>query len=236
MATGEFLVPLNDDDVLCPNAIAQLVAPFLNGSQGIPCEQIGLTWCPCTVINASGEELWSTEPGPPVERSLRLLMELYSGRRGPRMSSTMIRTDDCRKVGGYNEALFGAVCDTGNWGDVALRYPYAVCIQQPLVQYTNHAASVTALSACADWQQWGNNMLDTHIATARSMGDAKGAEQLASVRNTLLANLTVDVLLRGKGNSGWVRSVVKEVWRSRQILLSRYVATRIVRDGWKLLK
>ncbi len=148
----------------------------------------------------------------------------------------MVRTKDAISVGGYNEERHGAICDTGNWGQVALRYDNVVCIQQPLVNYRVHESSHTSQSACSNWQDWGAVMHADLLATLRTRGDRKGECQLARTRKNLLANLTIDLLLRGKGKPQWIQSSLKEVWRSRSFMFSAYVTKRLLRDGWKLMK
>lgn len=261
-ATGEFFLMLSDDDVLEPAAIEKLVLPFLQGAHGLSPDSIGITWCACDIINSDGASIWTTSSGPAHESSVSMMTALFSGTRGPRLASVLLRTQDARSVGSYSHR-FGDLCDTSNWGQVALAYPNVVCIQQPLVKYRMHAkagtaaknvtaeqkppakgnvsgetkAASNAVSAkCAIWQQWGDNMLNDCIAVVQKRGDADGVRRLQAVRPRLLANLTVDVLMRGKGQQGWIGIFASEFWRSRSFMLTPYVARRVVRDGWKLLR
>jgi len=59
-AEGEFFISCSDDDILAPDAIRQMVDPFLQGACGRPGSEFGLSWCPCEIINAS-DQLYTSE-------------------------------------------------------------------------------------------------------------------------------------------------------------------------------
>jgi glycosyltransferase involved in cell wall biosynthesis len=235
-ATGELFLMLSDDDLLEPTAIEKLSQPLRDGIDGIQAKAVGITWCQAVILHADGNDLWMTRGGPRVESPASMLCGLFTGKRGPRFSSVMLRTADVIRVGGYNEDRYGAVCDTANWGVAALHYEQAVCIQQPLVKYTVHAKSETMRSACMDWQNWGKNMHDDMVAVLQRCGDVSEVERLKAVRNNLLANLTVTVLLPSIGQPGWIQRLGKEAWSSREYLMTPYVFVRLVREGWKMLR
>src|SRR5487761_1383875 len=86
-ATGEFFLLLGDDDVLLPEAIERLVHPFLLGKPPIPASAVGVVWCPCQIASATSSHFWTTEPGPELESVSSLLVALFAGTRGPRLSS-----------------------------------------------------------------------------------------------------------------------------------------------------
>jgi len=235
-ATGEFFLLLSDDDLLAPAAIERLSAPILQPPATLSSAAIGIVWCNCTIIDSKGISLWDTAAGPLVESSVSLIENLWLGFRGPRLASVLERTSDARLVGRYDESRFGVLCDTGNWGQVALRYPSVVCVPQPLVKYRVHPSSGTANSVCSQWQQWGISLHSALVDTVRSRGDENGATVLERLKKPLLANLTVDVLMRGRGTPGWIGCCLSEFWRSRTYLLTAYCARRILREGCKLLR
>ena len=234
-ATGELFLVLSDDDLLRANAIEELAKPFAS-PDGTLRENVGLTWSICDIIDSGGARKWATAAGPATESPASLLTSLFYGERGPRFSSVMVRTADAREVGGYNLERYNAMCDTANWGAVCLRYKETVCIAQPLVSYRVHAASHTGVSVAADWQCWGERMHDDLLAVLKRHGSPAEVARFVQARKSLLANLTVDVLMRSKGNPGWLVRALREVWRSRRFMFTFYVARRGVRDGWKLLK
>lgn len=231
-AAGELFLLLSDDDLLDPEAIEELSLPFREGEAG----SVGVVWCPCTVIDANGKAMWDTEGGPAMESSVSLIEGLWLGHRGPRLASVLVRTSDAQLVGEYDETRFGLLCDTGNWGQVALRYDRAVCISKPLVRYRVHPSSATGGSVCAQWQRWGESLHAALVGVLVAKGDTAGAVRILRLRKQLLANLTVDVLMRGKGNPGWILRALREVWRSRRFMLTPYVFRRALVDGMKLVR
>jgi glycosyltransferase involved in cell wall biosynthesis len=233
-ASGDLFLMLSDDDILEPAAIERLSAPFLHGQGSIQAESIGLTWCPCTIINSKGQAQWATSRGPELEDPAELIAGLWNGVRGPRFSSIMLRTADALAVGSYDGDRYGALCDSSNWTKVALRYKQVVCINQPLVQYRSHASSTTSLSACREWQQWGAAQFTDIYINLKSHGLSE--KKLRALRKNLLANLTVTVLLPGVGQPNWLFQMVKEVFRSWRYFLTLYVARRLFSEFWKLMQ
>lgn len=231
-ATGKFFLLLSDDDLLAPDAIEALVSPFL--SQDGP--NLGMTWCPSTIIDAGGKEMWTTEAGPERESSVDLLRGLFDGKRGTRLSAILIRREDSTALGGYDQERHGVLCDTGNWGRIILRYPKVGCIGRPLVRYRVHPASETQVANCADWQRYGDNMHSDFLAILADRKDAAGARRLRRGFDHHLANITVTVLLRFVRQPGWIGLFAREFWRSRRFMITPFVASRVLRDGWKLLR
>jgi hypothetical protein len=237
-ATGELFLMLSDDDWLEPAAIEKLSRPFIESVHGLDPRTVGMTWCPCINVDAAGKPLWAVRGGPPVESPVSLLEGLFNGNRGPTFSAVMIRAGDGRAAGDYNNAHYGLCCDMANWGKAALRYDHVVCVDEPLMNYTIHTgtASGTSLAACRDWQLWIDHQVDDFSAIARERGDYEGERRLLRCRKNVLANITVTVLMRSMGRPGWVGAFAREFWRSRRFMLTPFVAKRIVKDGWKLLR
>ena len=234
-ATGELFLMLSDDDVLERDAIELLSRPFFGSQSGLLPSQIGATWCPCTIITSQEKELWKSSGGPIVEPSALLLAGLFNGRRGPRFSSVMVRTADAIAVGGYNEARYGATTDTANWGQVALLYEYAICIDRPLVRYTNHGQSETSQAKVADWRRWSEN-LHTDLCSVAQKHSPAHRERLERSKRDLLASITLGVLIQKLGRRTGVSEAIREVWRSSTHLLRPFLARRIVCEGWKLFR
>ena len=180
--------------------------------------------------------MYPTSGGPELESSVSLMVALFNGKRGLRLTSVMVRTEDALAAGGYEDPRYSMLDDTGNWGKVVLRFDYAACIPRPLVRYRVHAGSHTSAGVCEEWQEWGPRLHADLVAVLEEKGDREGARRLMRARKNLMANLTSDVLLRGKGSPGWAGKVVREAWRSRSFMLTPYVAGRVLRDGWKMLR
>ncbi len=235
-ATGDLFLPLSDDDILDPSAIEKLSRPFREPMPGTTPNTVGLAWCPCINIDAKGRDLWQTRSGPSVESPVDLLEGLFSGTRGIQFSGTLIRTSDARSVGGYNYERYGVLCDSANWGQVALRYEHVVCVPEPLMRYRIHSSSDTGRAGCEQWQAWGRAQHEDFLAVLRERGDETGVRRLLSVRNNLLAQLTVTILMRYIGKPGWKRLFAREIWAARRFMFTPFVAKRLAKDGWKLLR
>jgi glycosyltransferase involved in cell wall biosynthesis len=234
-AHGELFLHLCDDDLLEPTAIEKLSKPFREGYAGTRPDSIGLTWTPSMNVDHNRKLLWITRCGPPIESAVSLMEGLFSGTRGPQWSGVLVRAADARKFG-YDGARHVMLGDTSNWGRVALQYDNVVCVQEPLMRYTIHAGADSSHTLVGDWQIRGEIMFADFIEVLRARGDSRGEERLMKVKNRLMANLTVTVLMRYKGRPGWVPLFLKEVWRSRGFMLTPFVAKRFVKDGWKLLR
>ena len=235
-ASGNLFLLLSDDDLLDPEMVEELTLPFLRSIHGLEPSSVGMSWCPCVVIDAEGAQMWQTAMGPNFESSIDFIQGLWLGYRGPRLASVIVRTADARIVGGYDFLKFGAVCDTGNWAQITVRYPNVVCIRNAYVKYRVHQSSGTSTAACREWQTWGANLHSALLGEVSKRGTRKEIRSIEILRKPLLANLTVDVLMRGIGKPGWVVSMAREFWRSRRFMLTPYVTKRILKDGWKLLR
>ena len=236
-ATGEFFLLLCDDDLLEPTAIEKLSKPLREGFEGVAAGAIGLTWSIYLNVDQDRKPLWETRSGPAIESSVSFIEGLFNGVRGPMLSGILTRTADIRKFGGYDGQKHAMLSDTGNWGRVALNYDYAVCVPEALMRYTVHAETATNREGGArEWQARGEAMHADFLEVLRARGDSHGEKRLSRTKKNLMANLTVSVLMRSKGQPGWQAGFAKELWRSRRFMLTPFVAKRMVKDGWKLLR
>lgn len=236
-ANGELFLLLCDDDLLEPTAIEKLSKPFREGFNGVSPESIGLVWSTYLNVDQDRKPMWVTRSGPPIESSLSFIEGLFNGVRGPMLSGILIRTADSIKFGGYDGERHAMLSDTGNWGRVVLGYRHAVCVPEPLMRYTVHSETATNREGTAkDWQFRGERMHADFLEVLRLQGDLNGEQRLAKLKKNLMANLTVSVLMRYKGQPGWPKIFAGEIWRSRRFMLTPFVAKRIIKDGWKLLR
>lgn len=235
-ATGEFFLMLSDDDLLEKEAVERLCRPFLVASQYTEPGSVGLTWCPCAILGASGKTLWSTDSGPPAETPISLITGVFNGARGPRFCSIMVRTADALSVGGYNEARYGALCDMGNWTRAAVGYSQSVCIPAPLSGYTLHAISETSKSRCSEWQNWGENILTDLLEALPPKDRASGERVLRVASRNFIANVTATVLIQTVGQPGWIGLLLREVFRSRRYFFTLFAVRRCLSDGWKIIR
>ena len=232
-ATGEFFLLLGDDDVLLPTAIERLSAPFLRQDSSAPPASVGVVWCPCRIADADNAEFWTTEAGPHLESSASTLAALFAGNRGPRLSSILLRTEDAIAVGGY-EAKYGDLCDIGNWGRVALLRNNVVCIQEPLVQYTNHHGSTTSQSAVEKWQSWARVVHADLLASAQARGDIGAERKLGAAKRNFISGITLTILIQTIGKPGWIREAVLQSFRTPGAMFTPYMFRRLLKDGRKV--
>lgn len=233
-ATGEFFLLLGDDDLLMPDAIAGLVAPFLESANGGTAASVGMVWCPCRIADAHSSHFWTTEGGPAWETPVSMLVALWAGKRGPRLSGILLRTQDSLAVGGYREK-YGDLCDIGNWGLAALRRDRVACVPGPLVQYTNHLGSTTSQSSVNKWQDWARDVHADLLASVRARGDRDGERRLAAARRDFISGITLTILIQTIGRPGWVRNAAMQAFRTPGAVFTPYMLRRLLKDGRKVL-
>ncbi len=233
-ASGEFFLLLGDDDVLLPTAIERLREPFLHPPASIAPASIGVVWCPCRIADADNAQFWATEPGPLQESTASLLVALFAGNRGPRLSSILLRTQDALAVGGY-ESKYGDLCDIGNWGRASLLRDSAVCIPEPLVQYTQHHGSTTSQSAVQQWQQWARIVHADLLTSARARSDRQAERQLQSAKTNFISGITLTILIQTIGKPHWIQNAVAQSFRTPAAVFTPYMFRRLMKDGWKVL-
>ena len=232
-ATGEFFLLLGDDDVLLPNAIERLTAPFLSPALWVQPASVGVVWSPCQIANAKNSHFWTTESGPELESVSSLLVALFAGDRGPRLTSILLRTQDAIAVGGY-ESKYGDLCDIGNWGRAALLREYAVCIPEPLVQYTNHPGSTTSQSAVQQWQEWARIVHADLLTSAHASKDGNALGKLQAAKKNFISGITLTILIQTIGKPGWIRNAFRESMRSPSAFFTPYMLRRLLKDGRKV--
>jgi glycosyltransferase involved in cell wall biosynthesis len=234
-ATGEFVIILNDDDELEPGAVARLLRPFQQPTQGIAPERVSVSWCVAAVQTPERQIKWLTGAGPELESGLNLVVGLFDGTRGPRFCGIMVRTEDARAVGGYSPR-HGPIPDVGNWTQVALRREFAVCIPEPLVRYTAHNTSITGSSPAQLWQEAGEAIFDDLADYYIQNGDQEKLRRLRASRRNFICGLLVTVIMQSMGRPGWRMAAVKEFFRVPHYFFTPMMLRRLLVDGHKLLR
>ncbi|MHB1937288.1 MAG: glycosyltransferase family 2 protein [Acidobacteriaceae bacterium] len=232
-ASGEFFLLLGDDDVLLPTAIERLSAPFLCPDSLVQTASVGVVWSPCRIADAKSSHFWTTEAGPHLESVASMLTAQFAGNRGPRLSSILLRTQDAIAVGGY-ESKYGDLCDIGNWARAAFLHDCAVCVPEPLVQYTNHQGSTTSQSAVQQWQGWAHAVFADLLASARAGKDGNATRQLQAAKTNFISGITLTILIQTIGRPGWIRNAVRESLRSPEAFFTPYMLRRLLKDGRKV--
>ncbi len=232
-ASGEFFLLLGDDDLLLPEAIARLAAPFLDSTDTAKPGSVGMTWCPCRIADANSSQFWTTEGGPAFESPVSMLVQLWAGNRGPRLSGILVRTQDSLAVGGYREK-YGDLCDIGNWGLASLLRDRVACVSQPLVQYTNHLGSTTSQSSVKKWQDSARRVHGDLLASVRARSDREGERKLAAARTNFISGITLTILIQTIGRPGWVRNAIMQAFRTPGAVFTPYMFRRLLKDGRKV--
>ena len=232
-ATGDLFLMLSDDDLLEPQCLERLSEPFRSSDP--PPEQIGAVWCPVKILNSSTQEKYQTASGPPIEPGWALVEGLCRGTRGPRFCSMMVRRQDAVAAGGYR-LEHGPICDFGNWSEIAVSYPVAICIAEPLSGYTVHQASTTSQPEGFKWQRAGEQIIGELVALLEQRGEPKVADRIRSAGNDFISNLIATVMMQYMGKPGWVKYWISEAARAPKYLFAPVVFKRLFKDGWKLLR
>jgi glycosyltransferase involved in cell wall biosynthesis len=232
-ASGDFFLLLGDDDVLLRTAIERLSEPFLRQNTSVASASIGVVWCPCRIADAGSTQFWTTEVGPSFESAPSMLAALFAGNRGPRLSSILLRTEDALAVGGF-EGKYGDLCDIGNWGRAALLRDTIACVQEPLIQYTNHHGSTTSQSTIRKWQEWARMVHADLLVSARARRDHEGEELLKRAKTNFISGITLTILIQTIGKPGWVRNAVLQALRSPGAVFTPYMFRRLLKDGRKV--
>ncbi len=230
-ASGALFLMLSDDDLLDPEAIEQLSRPFLQSGED---DDVGLTWCPCEIINSGGEVLWTSDAGPSTETPASLFIAFANGERGLRFCSVMVRTIDALAVGGYNGERYGTLCDGANWAASALRHKSVSCIARPLVKNMVHPASATSSAGCREWQLWGDRMYSDLCGSLLRFGISE--RTVRSSNRNLIACLTAYSLIPNVGQPGWFLYSFREVLRAWRNFLTLAIARRVFRETWKITR
>src|SRR5262249_6082122 len=160
---------------------------------------------------------------------------LWEGKRGPRLCSIMVRTEDALAAGGYQDR-YGSMCDIGNYGPAALRRDAVVCVNQFLADYTHHAKSSTGTAVFSDWLRWADLVHRQMVETAESHSGDDAKRALLAVRKDYLSAIVLTILIQTFGHAGFVKSTIQQAFRSPELLFSPYVARRLFKDGWKVVK
>lgn len=232
-ATGDLFLMLSDDDVLEPTCIERLSEPFRSGDSDS--EEIGVAWCPAKILDAAGTAKYATAAGPVKEPGWVLVEGLFRGTRGPRLCSIMVRREDALAAGGYRPE-HGPICDVGNWSQIAVTRPFAVCVSEPLSGYTVHQASITSEPDGALWQRSGERITSDLVALAGQRGDPAAARRIRAAGNDNTSNLLSTVMMQYMGKPGWVKYWISEALRAPRYLFAPVVFKRLFKDGWKLLR
>jgi glycosyltransferase involved in cell wall biosynthesis len=233
-AKGEYFLMLSDDDTLHRNAVETLVSPLVNGVDGAPAQSIGISWSPTSIVDSVGKELWTSPAGKPLQSSIEMVIRCLNGIEVPRFCSYVMRVEDIRSVGGYQER-YAPLCDSASWILVAARYSYAVCFQASLSRYTLHTASETSCTPISRQLEGGRNLINDLKRHYAMCGDTVVMARLEAVARNFYSSILASVILQKVGQPGWLRFAFQAAITWPKYTLTPYVLGRLITSMSKLL-
>ena len=150
VALGDFFLLLSDDDVIAPGALAALRTGF-RGRDGRDDPQVGAVYGRTLITDEGGAALWTSLRGVADEPAAAFARALARHRRAIYLCSTMLRTGELRRVGGYDQARFGPAADLGASLQVAFACGRVRWTDTVVSAYTEHTSSTTSRLAIEEW-------------------------------------------------------------------------------------
>jgi glycosyltransferase involved in cell wall biosynthesis len=210
-ATGEYFLLLSDDDLLEPEAIAQLVRGYEAGP--LPAEKIGMVYCRCREIDKNGNSSQLRDPSPTTEGAKDLILNFFQMRRATYACSILFRHSDI--VDGYNAALPLAT-DAAQWMQAVVKHGDAVFLDCILASYRMHE-NTTATTPIATWQEEHRRLAEFAIELLFSagLGDERRNGEIHHAVNRL--NISLVPFLLNQCHAGRNLKLLKSYcvhWRS----------------------
>lgn len=233
-ARGEYFLLLSDDDALEPDAIAAMSAPFEQGVPALEVEpgELGMVWCPSTVVNEEDAALWTTAAGPAGEDAVAFIEAFTAGDRGYSLCGVLTRTEDLRKLGGYEPSL-KYLADIRAVLDAALARGKVSCIDRPLARYTLHASNLTGGATISSWVD-ESERISAGWHRFREQATEAERRRLRAAGKRFVSNALATVTLHALGSRRVTPGLVAELVRNWRYLLSPYVAGRALRELAKI--
>jgi len=228
-AGGDLFLLLGDDDLLEPEAIERLSAPFRAGVDRIEAERIGFSYSRVRLIDGSSETLWFTSGGPAVEAAIDMVGAFWSGRRGIYFSAVLARTADVRLFG-YDDERFSYFNDVASWQRIALRRGFVARIDEPLVRYRLHGTNHSADATMEEWMGAAKRAVEATVQSAADQGDPAKVSALKRHARDYMTNAAAVKILFGLRSGRSLRSTMRDAYDARRHLLRPYAIKRLFRE------
>lgn len=148
-ASGEFFLMLSDDDLLESRAIERLVRAIVD--DGEP-ERVGVAYCRTWEVDSQGARR-GLDPHPPAREEAReFALQYFLRNRKMHPCSTLLRTADLRRIGGYTQGSVVLAVDAIAWTHILLLRGAIAAVSEPLASYRIHLGRTTATTALATWR------------------------------------------------------------------------------------
>lgn len=229
-ARGEYFLLLSDDDLLDPTAIEELMASLVRGDE----KEAVLAYARCNVISADDRLLWETQVGPISECGLHFIQGFANGERGFYPCALLARTDLVRESRAFEE-------DNGPFLDFALLLWLSMegdvaHVPRALISYRLHRSNTTARCVILESKSLMERILGNAQHRLAAKGRISDAEAIGALRSKFVANVIVTVASHAVAARRQLPQVAKELWETRDDLLTSYVALRALKQIQKTLR
>lgn len=159
-AAGEYFLLLSDDDLLHPQAIAEMVEAFERNPKS------GCVFCRGVVIDSNGQQIIPGKTSKPSLTAEEMMLGFFQSRFDLWPCALLFRLADVR--GGYStEFPLGA--DAALWMRVVARYGQATFVNSTLVSYRVHQ-NTTMTTQVERWQEENRSLAAYAIKELRANG------------------------------------------------------------------
>lgn len=143
LASGKYLLILSDDDYLHPNAIENLIAPFLDNISGPEDDRVALciSICRANIINENGQ----VTKGPSQESIVSVfdfVVKMLVGKSAYYPSATLMEVESSRQIG-FDLKRFTYAFDAGMIIALCMRSTHVVFVKECMVSYEEHPDNIS---------------------------------------------------------------------------------------------
>ena len=215
-AKGEYFLLLSDDDLLEPEAIAEMVAAYEHGP--LPSEKVGMVYCRGRVIDEHGVERDLRPPSPSVEEAEQLILSFFNSERATYACTILFRRSDI--LDGYDAGL-PLLTDAAQWVQAVIKHGCAVYVDRVLANYRVHL-NISAMTPVAAWHKDTFALAEFAIARLQSAGLGSAATEKRIRRALRRINVRIIPGLLSQRSAGSKRDVLRAYWNHRQHFASVY--------------
>lgn len=186
-ATGDFFLMLSDDDILKPNALELLIAPYLTDGS----KEYGISYGRSQIIDEVGNLLRLSRSGRRIEPAIDLIVKFWNGKRENYPCSIMVRTDDLLEAGKYNGERYGVAMDAAAWMNILTHRKMAHFVPEVVAEYRIHPNNLTSTTAFKDWMH-GLEVMTMDVQSKINRDRASWSKyKIECARNRFLTRMAV---------------------------------------------
>ena len=223
-ATGEYFLLLSDDDLLEPEAIAEMVHGYESGP--VPGESVGMVYCRGRVIDENGIERDLRPSSPSAEDAEQLILGFFDSERATYACAILFRHSDI--LDGY-DASFPLLTDAAQWIQAVVKRGCAVYVDRVLASYRVHL-NISAMTPVATWHRENLALAEYAVDRLRSAGLASAATDKRIWRAVGRINVRIIPGLLRQRAAGKKRALVRAYWEHRRHFASAYGLWWLMRE------